>query len=457
MIHFLKISVVSFCLLLSSSVYAADGNGIVCPNKLQQQWADAEIGVLFHFDMPTFKEDYEWRNFGSHPDPSVFNPSDLNTDQWLEAAKRLGAKYAILVAKHCSGFSLWPTDAHPYSVKSSSWMNGKGDVVKNFIASCHKYGIRPGIYASTSANGYLHVDNLKVQPGGPVTQDEYNKIVIKQLTELWSNYGQLFEVWFDGGLLAIDKGGADVFSLLKRLQPNAIAFQGPFGYDNLIRWVGNEEGAAPYPCWATADSTTNANGCVTIEGLNGRAGAPYWCPGESDCTLRLKSSYQGGWFWHKNQDNQLYQMDELMKRYVTSVGRNTNMLLGIVIDDRGLVPDADMKLITSYGNEIKRQFSHPYASKSGSGYRIDMKFKKAVSIDRAVVQEEISKGERILSYRIIGLKGGKWIQLSTGNNIGHKHIDVFKPQKLTSLRLIIDKAKATPLIKTFAAFSSLHQ
>ena len=115
----------------------------------------------------------------------------------------MGAKYAVLVAKHCSGFSLWPTDAHDYSIKQSPWKNGEGDIVADFIASCKKYNIKPGIYASTTANGYLYVDNPGVvQEGGPVTQEEYNQIVTQQLTELWSNYGELFEIWFDGGVLS---------------------------------------------------------------------------------------------------------------------------------------------------------------------------------------------------------------------------------------------------------------
>lgn len=199
---------------------------VVTPNARQLAWADAEVGVLIHFDMPVYQPDYNFRKWGTHPDASIFNPTELNTDQWLETAHKLGAQYAVLVAKHCSGFSLWPTEAHDYSIKQSPWKNGEGDIVADFIASCKKYNIKPGIYASTTANGYLYVDNPGVvQEGGPVTQEEYNKIVTQQLTELWSNYGELFEIWFDGGVLSKDQGGADVLSLVQKLQPNAIAFQ----------------------------------------------------------------------------------------------------------------------------------------------------------------------------------------------------------------------------------------
>lgn len=429
---------------------------IIVPDKVQKEWADAEIGVIIHFDMPVFCPGYNWRNFGTHPDAAVFNPTELNTDQWLESASRLGAKYAVLVAKHCSGFSLWPTKAHDYSIKNSPWKEGKGDIVRDFIKSCKKFGIRPGIYASTTANGYLWVDNPGlVQKGSPVTQEQYNKIVTQQLTELWSNYGDLFEIWFDGGILSKKRGGADVLSLVKKLQPNAVAFQGPYGHPNLIRWVGNEEGTAPYPCWATADSTTNADGTQVVKGLHGHPNAPFWCPGESDFTLRLNSSFQGGWFWHVGQYDKLFSTNELMKKYITSVGRNTNMLLGIVVDNRGLVPDSDVARLTEFGKAVKTWFGNPLAKASGDRRELEISLGRLVQIDRVVIQEDITFGERVLAYKISGYRDGKWIDVSSGSNIGHKHIDVFTPQKFSKVKLTILRSKALPHIKNFSVFKSL--
>ncbi len=427
---------------------------IVIPTQQQIEWAECEIGVLIHFDMPVFKPEYLWNDYGTHPDPAIFNPTELDTDQWLETAQKLGAKYAVLVAKHCSGFSLWPTEAHGYSIKNSPWKDGKGDIVADFIASCHKYGIKPGIYASTSANGYLHVSEHKLAEDAPVTQEEYNKVVEKQLTELWSNYGELFEIWFDGGVLAHDKGGADVLSLVKKLQPNTIAFQGPYGYPNLVRWVGNEEGVAPYPCWATADSTTKADGTVVVEGLNGDPFAEYWCPGESDYTLRWNSSFQGGWFWHADEDSMMFTLDELMKKYETSVGRNSNTLLGIVIDNRGLVPDADVKRIEEFGKAIKETYGTPFRTASGNKNKVTIRFSEPVSIDRVMIQEDIAKGERVLEYSVQGKANGEWQTLATGTNIGHKHIDRFEPKTLDAIRLVVSDSKATPQIRNFAVFTA---
>ena len=192
-------------LFLTTLFLTSFGQGAknVLPSKAQLKWADAEIGAMYHFDLQVFEPAYKWReNWNYHPDLSIFNPKELDTDQWLLAAKAAGATYAVLVAKHCSGFSLWPTNAHPYSVKNTPWRNGQGDIVKDFIASCKKYGIKPGIYASASANAYFKVENPGlVISGNAEEQEKYKEVVKTQLTELWSQYGKLFEVWFDGGVL----------------------------------------------------------------------------------------------------------------------------------------------------------------------------------------------------------------------------------------------------------------
>ena len=280
-----------FALLFKALVLNAQP---VLPSKVQQQWTDAEIGAMFHFDLQVFEPTYEWRkNWNYNPDLSIFNPKELDTDQWLRAAKAAGVTYAVIVAKHCSGFSLWPTKAHPYSVKNTPWRKGKGDIVKDFIASCKKYGIKPGIYASASTNAYFKVDNPGLVVSGIADEQErYKEVVKTQLTELWSQYGKLFEIWFDGGVLPPDKGGIDMLSLLEKCQLEAIAFQGPYGCATNIRWVGNEDGVAPYPCWARADSATSATGVVEIRGLNGNPEGRFWCPGESDFPLRKNSSFQ---------------------------------------------------------------------------------------------------------------------------------------------------------------------
>ncbi|MDR1816949.1 MAG: alpha-L-fucosidase [Puniceicoccales bacterium] len=437
---------------------SAPAAALVIPTPAQVEWADAEIGVMFHFDMPVFHPRYNFRRWGTHPPASSFAPTALDTDQWLAASAKMGAKYAVLVAKHCSGFSLWPTAAHEYSVKNSPYKNGKGDIVAEFVASCKKYGIKPGIYASSSANGFLHVDDPgRVKPSSPVTQKRYTEIVEQQLTELWTNYGELFEIWFDGGVLAKSKGGPDAAGLLRKLQPNAIVFQGPAEFTNLIRWVGNENGVAPDPCWATARETTNANGTTEIKGLHGAPLEARWCPGEADFPLRLIRGVDG-WFWRADQRDRVLDLDKLLQRYEWSVGRNANMLLGIVVDPRGLVPDADVKRMAEFGAAVKRLYGSPLPAKTitgdSAGNALTLELTAPASVDRLVLQEEIALGERVLEYVIKGkTAAGEWRELARGTNIGHKRIVRFAPVTLNAVRLEITKSKAPPVLRTFSAFA----
>lgn len=425
--------------------------GKVLPSKPHLEWAEAEIGVLFHFDVVNYVPDYNWREWGTHPPASVFNPSRLDTDQWLEAAQKLGAKYAVLVAKHGSGFSLWPTNAHDYSVKSSPWKNGKGDLVVDFITSCKKYGIKPGIYCSVTANGYLRVDNPGlVVSKDPAEQKRYNEIVIQQLTELWSNYGELFEIWFDGGVLPVSEGGPAAAPLLKKLQPNAVVFQGPADAKNLIRWVGNEEGRAPYPNWSRADNTTSADGTIKIKDLEGNPEGKIWCPGEADFPLR--TGWQGGWFW-KASGQKMLSLEELMQSYYTSVGRNANMLLGIVVDTSGRVPEEDVKRLEAFGAEIKRRFATPVAANNGKGSIIELKIGKTpVPINHVVMMEDIAKGERIRKYLVEAWVNNQWAFVCDGQSIGHKRIQKFDTITTDKIRLRVTASDATPQIKNLSVY-----
>jgi len=453
-----KIRLLFIAVFALLSMTSAQARQPVEPSKAQLKWADAEIGAMYHLDLQVFEPTYKFRaNWKYQPDLSVFNPKELDTDQWLRAAKAAGATYAVLVAKHCSGFSLWPTKAHPYSVKNTPWRNGKGDIVKDFIASCKKYGIKPGIYASASVNAYLKVNNPGlVISGNPEEQEKYKEVVKTQLTELWSQYGKLFEVWFDGGVLPPEKGGVDIPALFKKYQPDAIAFQGPYGYRNNIRFVGNEDGVAPYPCWARADSTTSATGVIQIKGLNGNPNGSFWCPGEADFALRKwikeKPAVLSGWFWHKGEEDLIRSLDEMMDKYITTVGRNTNLLLGIVVDDRGLVPDADMKRIAEFGQEVKKRFSSALGSTSGNGNLYTIRFKSPQPVNYVVIQEEISKGERIHEYNLYGMKNGQWKSLSQGTCIGHKRIEVIQGKAFSGIKLEIIKSEGKPQIKKMECF-----
>lgn len=445
-----KVFLVVFFLFSINAGFAQ--NKPVLPSTPQVQWADAEIGALFHFDVVNYVPDYNWRKWGTHPPASVFNPTKLNTDQWIQAAKAAGAKYAVLVAKHCSGFSLWPTGAHEYSVKNSPWKNGKGDIVADFIASCKKYGIRPGIYASAAANGFFYVDNPgTVQPGAPVSQQQYNAIVMKQLSELWGNYGKLFEIWFDGGILPVKDGGPAIAPLLKKLQPDAIVFQGPADAKNLIRWIGNEDGLAPYPNWSTAKTVIEANGTFKPEDASGDPAGTIWCPGETDFPLR--TGWQGGWFW-KADEQQLLNPDQLVKNYNTSVGRNSNMLIGIAVDTSGLVPETDIKILRDFGNEIKKRYSKPVAATKGTGAIIELTVGKTpATITCVMLSEDISKGEHIRKYIVEAWVNNEWQTIAHGTSVGHKHIQEVEAVTTSKIRLNVIAASGKVAV-TVAVFNT---
>ncbi len=427
------------------------------PTPAQLEWADAELGVLIHYDIPVFSPGYEWREKFDKPlDSALFNPSELNTDQWLETAASMGAKYAVLVAKHCTGFCIWPTRAHDYSVKSSPWRNGEGDIVADFIKSCRKFNIRPGIYYSVSANGYLKVDNPgKVISGDPKEQEAYNKTVELQVTELWTGYGELFEIWFDGGALPPEQGGPDIAALLAKYQKNAVCFQGPLGHPSLVRWVGNEDGRADYPCWSTTKILKDDTGPEN-PGAQYGAGDPegeVWAPAEADMPNRHPRSNGGGWFWKAGEDDQVFSLEYLMESYHKSVGRNCNLLVGMVIDDRGLVPDADVKRFAEFGEALKEKFKDPVAQAGGRGNEIIFYFNEPKSFNCAVIMEDISQGERIRQYMIEAKVDGEFKTICQGSCIGHKRIESFESLQTQEVRLKITESEGVAAIRSFKLFN----
>jgi len=444
--------------LLFGQEQPAEGgsNGRPRPTPEQLAWQDMELGLFIHFEIVTFTG----QAFPRTPiDPNRYNPVKLDTDQWLEAAKAIGAKYAVFVAKHSTSFLQWQSNAWPYGVKQSSWRNGKGDVVKDFIASCKKYDIRPGIYAQVMSDAFWNVNQGRVnggKGGDPKRQAEYAKACEAMLTELWSNYGELTEIWFDGGVLPVEQGGPDVVPLLKRYQPKAMVFQGPAA---TIRWIGNEEGVASYPCWATAPEGRDVNG-------PGDPNGPRWLPGECDVPLPGHT-----WIWVSEQDPNTdpairavakaardslgasKPLDKLMQMYYKSVGRNCNLLLNAGPDPTGLIPEADLKHYADFGKEIRRRFSKPVAETAGKGAVVELALKKPGRIDQVMIMEDIRHGERVRAYEIEGLVlGNSWQRLCDGVSIGHKRIQQFAPLEVAKVRLRVTESVAVPQIRRLAVF-----
>ncbi|NQV36069.1 MAG: alpha-L-fucosidase [Phycisphaeraceae bacterium] len=423
------------------------------PTKEQVEWADCEIGAIIHFDINVYEPKYQWRGqWDYNPDPKIFNPKKLDTDQWVKSVKAMGGEYAVLVVKHCTGFCLWPSEAHNYGIKSSLWKHGNGDILADFIESCKKYDVRPGVYYSAAANGYFQVDNPGlVRSKDPEEQKAYNDMVEQQLTELYSRYGKFFEIWFDGGCLPPEKGGPDIVTLLHKYQPKAVVFQGPEKTNSLIRWVGNERGVAPYPCWSTTHTTTSSGGNEEIDRLHGNANGPLWCPGEADFPIR-HGGWQGGWFYHPDNTRHLMSLETLLDKYYTTVGRNTNMLIGVVVDTDGLVPEVDAKRMKEFGDVIKKRFDHPIARTKGKGSNVLLKLPQPTTINQVVLAEEIVQGERVREFTVEGRVNGQWQALYQGTCIGHKHIIQLEDTKASAVRLRVKESADTPLIRDLSVY-----
>ncbi len=422
---------------------------LVLPNAAQQAWHDMELGMFFHFDIPIYKQGWNWRTYKDFPEPNLYQPTKLDTDQWMEAAKAYGAKYAIFVAKHCSGFLQWQSDLYPYGVKQSSWRGGKGDVVGDFVASCRKYGIKPGLYASVAANGFLHVDNPgRVGGGNAEAQANYVKTCEQMMTELWSRYGELFEIWFDGGAIPAKNGGPDLVPILKKHQPQAIVFQGPVGTPNLIRWVGNERGVAPYPCWSTANASTSDSGTIE-KTIGGDPDGKLWIPGECDVPIRGSE-----WFWQPDGEKSLHSVEAMVQMYYNSVGRNCNLLLNANPGPDGLVPEPDFQRYTEFGKEIQRRFSKPIAQTTGKGTTVELTLPKPQPINQIVIMEDIALGERVRAYEVEGLTpGGAWTKLCDGISIGHKRIQQFARTEVSQVRFRATSSISEPHLRQLTVFN----
>jgi len=441
MFQFCPIVIVAAFLLIAATACAA-AQGQPRPTPEQAAWQDYEIGMFIHYDLPVFKPGWHHRDYDHFPRADIFNPTRLDTDQWMQAAAAMGARYAVLTATHGSGFMLWQSEAYAFGVKQSPWKGGKGDLVKEYVASCRKAGLSPGLYCHMLCNGWWEADHPGLvnrgKGGDAKRQAEYAAAKLKQAQELWGNYGPLGEIWFDGGTPDPAAAGFDVVPLVRKLQPKAMVFQSPAA---TIRWIGNESGVAAYPCWATvADFKTASRGEGDLG--SGDPNGQAWLPGECDVPIR-----KGQWLWEPNGERLLNSVDELMDCYYKSVGRNCNLLLNVNPDPDGLVPPADMKRIKEFGDEIRRRFSRPLAQTAGEGETVELALDTPGAVNHVIIMEKIAEGERIRQYVVEGFTGGAWKELCKGSSVGHKRIEQFPDVQVSKVRLRATRSTGRPLIR----------
>ena len=434
------------------------------PNKRQLAWQEAELGVVYHYDLHVF-DGVKYGQGGNRIDPipdyQIFNPKNLDTDQWVKAAKDAGAKFAILTATHETGFALFQSDVNPYSLKAVKWRDGKGDIVADFVASCKKYGLKPGIYLGIRWNSFMGVHNFKVNGEGAFKENRqkyYNQMVEGMVKEICTKYGELFEIWFDGGADHPDNGAPDVLPIVRKYQPNCLFYHN--GQLAEARWGGSESGTVSYPSWATFPYISTGAGETAQKNIykdnykllkEGDANAEFWVPAMSDAPLR---GYNGRheWFWEPGDEAHIFPLENLMNMYYKSVGRNSTLIMGLTPNPDGLMPEPDVKRLKEWGDEIKRRFEKPIASTSGKGNKITLKLNHSTAINHIIIQEDIQYGERVRTYEVEGLVKGRWKVLATGQSIGQKRIMQIEDVELSRIRLNVLNADREPQIKTLEVY-----
>jgi alpha-L-fucosidase len=439
------------------------------PSQRQLRRQAMRICAFLHFTVNTFT-DREWGH--GDEDPNVFNPTEFDPDGIVSALKEAGVEGVILTCKHHDGFCLWPTKATDHSVAHSSWMGGKGDVVRAISDACRRHGLKFGIYLSPWDRNNAEY----ARPG-------YLKVYHEQLHELLTQYGPLFEVWFDGanggdgyygGARETRKipdgyyGFPEIAKMVRKLQPNAVMFGG--GDD--LRWVGNEDGYANDTCWATV-----GNG--PWDAATGNVGGDRWMPAECDVSIRP------GWFWHARENGQVKSPAKLFSLYCRSVGHGALMLLNIPPDRRGKLCDADLASLRGFHEILRRTFAVNLAKgakltasnvrsgdpaygpenllKSRGGYwatddgvatpSLVLETGREVSFNVVELQEKIALGQRIEEFALDRWSGGAWEEFARGTSVGSCRL-VRLPESVTTsrVRLRIEKSGACIALSRFGLY-----
>jgi alpha-L-fucosidase len=420
-------------LFLIASLASAQSFPDVKPSPQQIAWQDLEFGVIIHFSTNTFL-DREWGD--GTADPSVFNPTQFDPEQWMKAIRDSGAKYVVLVAKHHDGFCLWPTDQTAYSVKSSPWKGGKGDVVGDVARAARKYGLQFGVYLSPW-------DRHEPRYKNSAAYDEYYQA---ELSELASNYGDLVEFWLDGaGSAGHVYNFAKIVETLRTYQPNTIVFAdtGLFEYGD-ARWVGTENGRVPYENWNVID----------------RHGYLRWRPVEADTPLRNQH-----WFWHPDDEASLKSLNELLTTYDQTAGRGAQLML------------SDVARLQEVGRALRDRYAHNLAlahapaspevsaaldgnpdtfwtAPAGSRHSsLEVNFPKPITFNRALTMEWLNAGQRIQKYSIDVWTGTAWKTVAAAQAIGHKKIDVLPPVTAARVRLNILSSTDAAAIREFQLYN----
>ncbi len=449
------------------------------PSQRQLAWHDMEYYAFVHFNMNTFTN-MEWGTGGESPEQ--FNPTELDTGQWAKVAKDAGMTGIIITAKHHDGFCLWPTKTTEHSVKNSPWKEGRGDLIKDLSEACKAYGLKLGIYLSPWD-----------RHDGDYGKPEYVEKFHEQLRELLTNYGQVFEVWFDGA-----NGGSGYYgganetrkidnktyyewdkthAIVRELQPDAVIFSDG-GPD--IRWVGTEEGWANETNWSIMRRDEIYPGWPRyVELRSGHENGTHWLPAEVNTSIRP------GWYYHPGEDHQVKSLERLVRTYYESIGRNGNFLLNLPVDNRGLVHEKDVAQLMALKEQIDKDFANELAQgkritasnvrgnssdysaenvNDGKGEtywatddtvndaQLTLEFDEPTEVNRLLLQEFIPLGQRVKNFIVEVEVDGEWIEVDGQTTIGHRRILRFKTLKASKIRVDFKNAKGPIVISNLELY-----
>ena len=398
--------------------------------------------MFCHFGPNTFTGK-EWGDGTETED--MFNPSDLDCRQWAATAKAAGFKGIIITAKHHDGFCLWPSPVSSHTVAQSTWRNGQGDVLRELSEACKEYGLKFGVYISPWDRNDPHYGT-----------DAYNDVYVKTLESvLGGTYGPVFEQWLDGANGEGPNGKKQQYDwplfhgTILRLQPQAVIFSdvGPG-----CRWVGNEKGRAGRTNWGKLDidGFTPGHGAPPVDTLNqGNRYGSHWVPAETDVSIRP------GWFWKASETPQVKTVQQLLKIYYESVGRNSLLLLNVPPDERGHIDPVDSTRLMEFRGSLDAIFSDNLAD----GARIRRKkdawtvnLEKPEAFNRLVLQEDLNLGQRIAAFTVEARVDGKWETVAEETTVGFKRIVLLPDVTADAVRVRVDESLAKPYLRSIALY-----
>lgn len=449
------------------------------PSANQMRWQQMEYYAFVHFSLNTYT-DQSW-GFGNE-DVKLFNPQKMDCRQWARICKQAGMKGVIFTAKHHCGFCLWPSKYTEYSVKNAPWKNGKGDVVREMADACKEYGLKLGIYLSPW-------DRNHPDYGKP----EYITYFRNQLTELLTNYGPIFEIWFDGAnggsgyygganeTRKIDRttyyDWSNTYKLIRKLQPDIVIWNDG-GDRGDLRWVGTEAGYVGETNWSLLNATGEVPWNMLHYGLEN---------GDSWVAAEVNTSIRPEWFYHPGEDAKVKTVPQLMDAYYNSIGRNGSLLLNFPIMPNGLIHPTDEKEALGFAKAVKNAFAINLAAKAkamATNVRGNLKqfdaanvtdgnketywaandditnaaltidLGKLTTFNRFLVQEYIRLGQRVKAFTVEAFINGSWKELAKGTTIGYKRILRFRSVSATKIRFNITGSKACPLIADIGIYNA---